>query len=83
MPSSGEWRVPLLRLLDVETRSTRPKTLLRIAPRLFIKAIQARTLGIIDGDVLMNGVSYFTGPLLNWSLARVIQTLLLFIQRTR
>jgi hypothetical protein len=30
----------------------------------------------MDADVLNNGVSYFTGPLLNWTLVGVLKALL-------
>lgn len=29
----------------------------------------------LDKDALMNGISYFTGPLLNWTLVGVIKAL--------
>ena len=37
----------------------------------------------MDKEVLNNGISYFLGPLLNWTLAGVIRTLLMDIQRRR
>jgi hypothetical protein len=64
----------------IEFRSTKPKTLLRISATLFSHAIQARLAQQIDGDVLSNGVSYFTGPLLNWTLVGVIKGLAREIQ---
>jgi mediator of RNA polymerase II transcription subunit 5 len=63
-------------------RSTKPKVLLRIAPPLFSSAIQATLLHKIDKDVLLNGVSYFTGPLLNWTLVGVIKLLAKDIQKS-
>jgi mediator of RNA polymerase II transcription subunit 5 len=57
-------------------RSTRPKTLLRICSPLFLQAISAYAEHRIDGDVLNNGVAYFLGPLLNWTLVGVIKVLL-------
>ena len=62
-------------------RSTKPKVLLRIAPTLFSSAIQATLIHKIDKDVLLNGVSYFTSPLLNWTLVGVIKALVKDIQR--
>ena len=56
-------------------RSTQPKTLLRISATLFSQAIKAASAQKIDKDVLFNGVSYFTGPLLNWTLVGVIKAL--------
>jgi mediator of RNA polymerase II transcription subunit 5 len=35
----------------------------------------------MDADVLNNGVSYFTGPLLNWTLVGVVKALLREIQQ--
>jgi mediator of RNA polymerase II transcription subunit 5 len=34
----------------------------------------------MERDVLTNGVSYFTGPLLNWTLVNVIKSLIKEIQ---
>ena len=43
---------------------------------LVSNAISAMTtLHKFDKDVLMNGISYFTGPLLNWVLVGVIKHL--------
>ncbi|KAF7965853.1 hypothetical protein HWV62_41212 [Athelia sp. TMB] len=58
---------------DTILRSTKPWTLLAISPTLVSHAISARMAGKIDADVLNNGVSYFTGPLLNWTLVGVIK----------
>ncbi|KAF8807476.1 hypothetical protein BYT27DRAFT_7223294 [Phlegmacium glaucopus] len=66
---------------DTILRSTKPKVLLRIAPALFTSAIQATLIHKIDKDVLLNGVSYFTSPLLNWTLVGVIKSLTKDIQR--
>jgi mediator of RNA polymerase II transcription subunit 5 len=55
--------------------------LLRIAPALFSSAIQTTMIHKMDKDVLLNGVSYFTSPLLNWTLVGVIKTLVKDIQR--
>lgn len=60
---------------DTILRSTQPKTLLRISATLFSQAIKAASAQKIDKDVLFNGVSYFTGPLLNWTLVGVIKAL--------
>lgn len=62
-------------------RSTRPKTLLRIAPTLFTQAIAVCIERKMDREILNNGISYFMGPLLNWTLAGVIRTLLAEVQR--
>lgn len=60
---------------DTILRSTQPKILLRISATLFSQAIKAASTQKIDKDVLFNGVSYFTGPLLNWTLVGVIKAL--------
>ncbi|KAJ6604728.1 mediator complex subunit Med5-domain-containing protein [Mycena vulgaris] len=57
---------------DTILRSTQPKILLRIAPTLFSHAIKDTN---IDEDVLNNGISYFTGPLLRWTLVGVVLAL--------
>ncbi|KAJ7103448.1 mediator complex subunit Med5-domain-containing protein [Mycena belliarum] len=62
---------------DTILRSTQPKTLLRISPSLFSHAIQDAN---IDDDVLNNGISYFTGPLLRWTLVGVVLALTREIQ---
>ncbi|KAI9060164.1 hypothetical protein FKP32DRAFT_1633045 [Trametes sanguinea] len=62
-------------------RATHPKVLLRIAPALFSHAIAQCTERKMDKEVLNNGISYFLGPLLNWTLAGVIRYLLSEIQR--
>ncbi|KAF4623014.1 hypothetical protein D9613_001873 [Agrocybe pediades] len=63
-------------------RSTNPKVLVRIAPAIIIQAIQyAIAAQKIDKDALMNGVSYFTGPLLNWTLVGVIKALIKDVQQ--
>ncbi|OCH95796.1 hypothetical protein OBBRIDRAFT_745014 [Obba rivulosa] len=68
---------------DTILRSTRPKTLLCIAATLFSYAIDACTARKMDKEVLNNGVSYFLGPLLNWTLAGVVKSLLLEIQHRK
>ncbi|KAF9015279.1 mediator complex subunit Med5-domain-containing protein [Cyathus striatus] len=66
---------------DTILRATQPKMLLRISATLFSQAIMAMLAQKIDGDVLSNGVSYFTGPLLNWTLVGVIKALVKEIQQ--
>ncbi|KDQ63670.1 hypothetical protein JAAARDRAFT_189219 [Jaapia argillacea MUCL 33604] len=67
-------------IADTIFRSTPPKTLLRLAPTLFSHAISSYLDQKIDKDVLFNGVSYFVGPLLNWTLVGVIKALVMEIQ---
>ena len=43
-------------------------------------AIQLLAQQKIDVDVLKNGVSYFLGPLLNWTLVGVIKSLVRDVQ---
>ncbi|KAF8585572.1 hypothetical protein K439DRAFT_1409940 [Ramaria rubella] len=57
-------------------RSTQPRTLLRLSATLFSEAIAACVAQRIDVDALKNGVSYYLGPLLNWTLVGVVQALL-------
>ncbi|KAK0198374.1 mediator complex subunit Med5-domain-containing protein [Armillaria mellea] len=66
---------------DTILRSSRPKTLLKIASTLFSSAINARIDQKIDGDTLNNGISFFTGPLLSWTLVGVVRSLLQEIYR--
>ncbi|KAJ7837532.1 hypothetical protein B0H14DRAFT_3087213 [Mycena olivaceomarginata] len=62
---------------DTILRSTQPKILLRIAASLFSHAIKDAN---IDEEVLSNGISYFTGSLLRWTLVGVVQALIQEIQ---
>ncbi|KAK0465088.1 mediator complex subunit Med5-domain-containing protein [Desarmillaria tabescens] len=66
---------------DTILRSSRPKTLLKIASTLFSSAINARIETKIDSDTLNNGISFFTGPLLSWTLVGVVKSLLQEIYR--
>lgn len=66
---------------DSILRATQPKTLLKISATLFLQAIKANLLQKIDRDILSNGVSYFTGPLLNWTLVGIIKALVKEIQQ--
>ena len=74
---------PLCDLELTQFRTTRPQTLLKIAPALFSFAIAQTMERKMDKEVLNNGISYFLGPLLNWTLAGVIRSLLMDIQRRR
>jgi mediator of RNA polymerase II transcription subunit 5 len=60
--------------------STRPKTLLAIAATVFVRAAADRKL---DADVLNNGISYFLGPLLAWTLPGIVLALVRHIRLTR
>ncbi|KAL4071001.1 mediator complex subunit Med5-domain-containing protein [Scleroderma citrinum] len=66
---------------DTILRSTTPKTLLHMSPTLFSQACIARQENRIDIDVLHNGISYFLGPLLNWTLIGVVHAMLFEIQQ--
>ncbi|KAF9460835.1 mediator complex subunit Med5-domain-containing protein [Collybia nuda] len=65
---------------DTILRSTQPKTLLRISASLFSQAIKAHLVQKIDGDTLNNGVSFFIGPLLSWTLVGIIKAVVREIQ---
>lgn len=54
-------------------RSTKPRILLKLSATLVIKAVRNCSEGRMEPDVLKNGVSYFKGPLLNWTLVGVIK----------
>ncbi|KAF8216143.1 hypothetical protein K438DRAFT_1800130 [Mycena galopus ATCC 62051] len=62
---------------DTILRSTQPKVLLHISASLFSQAIKDPN---IDEEVLNNGISYFTGSLLRWTLVGVVQALAQEIQ---
>ncbi len=68
---------------DTILRSTKPKQLLRIAASLFSNAIALCMERKMDKELLNNGVSYFLGPLLSWTLTGVIKALLSEIQHRR
>lgn len=64
------------------TRSTSPQLLLRLASTIFVEAINAFVNSDPpDRDTLMNGISYFLGPLLNWTLPGVLLAISSEIQR--
>ncbi|KAG6845781.1 hypothetical protein H0H87_003835 [Tephrocybe sp. NHM501043] len=60
---------------DSILRSTQPKVLLKISATLLLRAILAHMNKKIDKDTLNNGVSYFMGPLLSWTLVGIIKGL--------
>jgi hypothetical protein len=62
--------------------STKPLSLLRIAPSLILEAVDRCATGVMPKPVLMNGTSYFLGPLLSWTLFGVVKELLSHIQRS-
>lgn len=62
-------------------RSTRPKTLLQMSAMLFSHACVTRQENRIDSDVFHNGISYFLGPLLNWTLVGVVHAMLFEVQQ--
>ncbi|KAH0838360.1 mediator complex subunit Med5-domain-containing protein [Lanmaoa asiatica] len=66
---------------DTILRLTKLKTLLQMCPTLFSQACIARQEGRIDNDVLHNGISYFLGPLLNWTLVGVVHAMLFEVQQ--
>ncbi|KAH7931048.1 hypothetical protein BV22DRAFT_1053726 [Leucogyrophana mollusca] len=66
---------------DTILRSTKPKTLLQISATLFSQAVVARAEGRIDNETVHNGISYFLGPLLNWTLVGVVKGLLVELQQ--
>ncbi|GJE87594.1 mediator complex subunit Med5-domain-containing protein [Phanerochaete sordida] len=61
---------------DSILRNTRPHSLLRVAATLLIMSINACANEKLDKEALNNGVSYFQGPLLNWTLVGVVKALL-------
>lgn len=69
-------------LIIVSIRATKPKILIRVAIPLVSQAISAATSHHrFDKEVLMNGISYFTGPLLSWVLVGVIKHLVREVQQ--
>lgn len=66
---------------DSILRSTKPRSLLRIAATLLSHSISICSERKLDKEVLHNGINYFQGPLLNWTTAGVIRALLREAQR--
>jgi mediator of RNA polymerase II transcription subunit 5 len=66
---------------DALLRSTQPKVMLRIAPLIIENAINAFLTKKMDQEALNNGISFFVGPLLNWTLVGVVRYLARDIQR--
>ena len=56
-------------------------TLLRLAPTLVSEAIASAFVKVIDFESLRNGVQYFVGPLLNWTLVGVMKAIAAEIER--
>ncbi|EJD03833.1 uncharacterized protein FOMMEDRAFT_154950 [Fomitiporia mediterranea MF3/22] len=57
-------------------RTTKPKMLMKLTATLILQACNACADRRWSEDMLKNGVSYFTGPLLNWTLVGGIKALL-------
>jgi mediator of RNA polymerase II transcription subunit 5 len=78
-----EWIV--LRLCHVVTiiSSTRPKMLLAIAATVFLHALRAAVERKLELDTLNNGITYFLGPLLGWTLPGIVLALVRQIRMTR
>lgn len=66
---------------DTLLRSTQPAVLLAITPMIIENAIHLFKSKQMDLEALNNGISFFTGPLLNWTLVGVIRYLIREIQR--
>ncbi|EIW86647.1 hypothetical protein CONPUDRAFT_141107, partial [Coniophora puteana RWD-64-598 SS2] len=66
---------------DALLRSTKPEILLNISATLFSRSSQLLNEQKIERDVLHNGVSYFLGRLLNWTLVGVMRALVSEIGR--
>ena len=54
---------------------------MKLSASLIITAINKFSGEGVDADIIHNGVSYFTGPLLNWTLVGVIKALIAEITR--
>ena len=63
--------------------STRPKTLLAVAATVFLSAVRGAAERKLDQDVLGNGISYFSGPLLAWTLPGIVLALVRETRLTR
>ncbi|KAI0274635.1 hypothetical protein BC834DRAFT_2384 [Gloeopeniophorella convolvens] len=64
-------------------RTTRPKTLLAISATIFMNAVRTSGDRKLDPDVLNNGISYFLGPLLGWTLPGIILALVRDIRASK
>lgn len=69
--------------LTISSSSTRPKTLLAIAATVFMHALRATADRKLEPDVLHNGITYFLGPLLGWTLPGIILVLVRQIRIAR
>jgi mediator of RNA polymerase II transcription subunit 5 len=63
--------------------STRPKTLLAIAATVFLHALRVAAERKLELDTLNNGITYFLGPLLGWTLPGIMLALVRQIRMTR
>ncbi|KAF9453745.1 hypothetical protein P691DRAFT_693777 [Macrolepiota fuliginosa MF-IS2] len=64
---------------DTILRSTPPKLLLRLSTSLIAQALKSK----LESDVLNNGISYFTSPLLCWTLFNVVRGILKEFESTK
>lgn len=60
-------------------RLTPPKLLLRLSTSLIAQALRSK----LESDVLNNGISYFTSPLLCWTLFNVVRGILKEFESTK
>ena len=66
---------------DLRPSATSPENFYRLAPTLIQQAIAATAAGQIDLDALRSGLSYFSQPLLSWSLGGIVSWLCREIER--
>lgn len=78
-----EWIVLLFCHVVTIISSTRPKTLLAIAATVFLQALRAAAERKLEPDTLNNGIAYFLGPLLVWTLPGIVLALVRQIRMTR
>ena len=63
--------------------STRPKTLLAIAATVFLHSLRAAAERKLEIETLNNGITYFLGPLLGWTLPGIVLALVRQIRLTK
>jgi len=74
--------LPLFHVVTIIS-STRPRTLLAIAATVFLHALRAASERKLELDTLNNGITYFLGPLLRWTLPGIVLALVRQIRMTR
>ncbi|CAO1636424.1 unnamed protein product [Parajaminaea phylloscopi] len=68
---------------DELIKDSPPRVLLKLGPVLFSQSLTAAELGVIDSEMLRNGLSFFLQDLLNYALPAVLDWLMVELRKCR